>query len=54
MTGHWFLDLLIILFLALCVCLYWPGNLERIKCARARLQAKHRKTETEIKRMKKK
>ena len=54
MTGHWFFDLLIILFLVLCVYLYWPDNLDRIKRARARLRAKRRQQEIEIERMKKK
>jgi|GEM_PF-3929410 len=53
MTGYWFLDFLIIIFLVACVALYWPGNLERIKRSRARLQAKSRQLQTEIDRKKK-
>jgi cbb3-type cytochrome oxidase subunit 3 len=53
MTGYWFLDLLIILFLCYCLWAYWPGNLERIKRSRSRLQAKHQQLKELERKMKK-
>jgi len=53
MTGYWFLDLIIVLFLGFCLWLYWPGTLECIKRSRERLQAKHRQQLKELERKKK-
>lgn len=50
MTGHWFFDLLTILFLVLLLILYWPGVYERIKAKRLQLREKHEREIVEVER----